>query len=69
MLKNHNLAASTSISDYGWGMFTTMLNYKAEKQGKVYSEIDRFFPSSKTCNICLNQVSSLANVRRTQQSS
>jgi len=36
-----------------------MLKYKAEHEGKVYVEIDRFFPSSKTCNVCLNQVDSL----------
>jgi putative transposase len=36
-----------------------MLKYKAEKEGKTYREVDRFFPSSKTCNICLNQVGSL----------
>ncbi|MFP4008991.1 MAG: zinc ribbon domain-containing protein, partial [Spirulinaceae cyanobacterium] len=27
--------------------------------GKVYLEVNRFFPSSKTCNVCLNQVRSL----------
>ncbi|MGL6136839.1 MAG: RNA-guided endonuclease InsQ/TnpB family protein, partial [Planktothrix sp.] len=57
MVKNHKLAKS--ISDCGWGMFGTMLKYKAEKEGKTYQEVDRFFPSSKTCHICLNQVSSL----------
>lgn len=40
-------------------MFCTMLKYKAEWEGKIYLEVDRFFPSSKTCNVCLNQVSSL----------
>ncbi|RMH76423.1 MAG: transposase, partial [Cyanobacteria bacterium J007] len=25
----------------------------------IYQEVDRFFPSSKTCNVCLNQVRSL----------
>ncbi len=43
----------------GWGMFMTMLKYKAENEGKVYQEVDRFFPSSKTCHVCLNQVGSL----------
>ena len=57
MVKNHKLAKA--ISDCGWGMFGTMLNYKAEREGKVYLEIDRFFPSSKTCHVCLNQVGSL----------
>jgi putative transposase len=58
MVKNHNLAKA--INDCGWGMFGTMLNYKAEREGKIYLEIDRFFPSSKTCHVCLNQVGSLS---------
>jgi putative transposase len=57
MVRNHKLARA--ISDCGWGMFCTMLKYKAEKEGKTYQEVDRFFPSSKTCNVCLNQVGSL----------
>nr|MDJ0731554.1 RNA-guided endonuclease TnpB family protein [Crocosphaera sp.] len=57
MVRNHNLAKA--ISDCGWGMFCTMLKYKAENEGKTYIEVDRFFPSSKTCNVCLNQVESL----------
>ncbi|WP_041237710.1 RNA-guided endonuclease InsQ/TnpB family protein [Gloeothece citriformis] len=57
MVRNRNLAKA--ISDVGWGMFCTMLKYKAQREGKTYIEIDRFFPSSKTCNVCLNQVGSL----------
>ena len=57
MTKNHNLARA--ISQVGWGKFYTMLKDKAEQEGKVYVEVDRFFPSSKTCNVCLNQVDSL----------
>ena len=57
MVKNHCLAKS--ISQVGWGSFMTMLKYKAEQEGKVYLEIERFFPSSKTCSHCLNVVDSL----------
>jgi putative transposase len=57
MVKNHNLAKA--ISDCGWSSFTNMLKYKAEKEGKTYLEIGRFFPSSKTCHRCLNQIGSL----------
>ncbi|MGC9504902.1 RNA-guided endonuclease InsQ/TnpB family protein [Baaleninema sp.] len=57
MVRNHCLAKS--ISDAGWGMFQTLLKYKAEWEGKMYVEIDRFFPSSKTCHVCLNQIGSL----------
>ncbi|MEH1801464.1 MAG: zinc ribbon domain-containing protein [Nostoc sp.] len=28
-------------------------------EGKIYQEVDRFFPSSKTCHVCLTQVGSL----------
>lgn len=57
MVKNRKL--SKAIRQVGWGSFLTMLKYKAEQDGKVYVEIDRWFPSSKTCNVCLNQVSHL----------
>ena len=57
MVKNRKL--SKAISQVGWGQFCTMLKYKAENEGKIYQEVDRFFPSSKTCNVCLNQVDSL----------
>jgi putative transposase len=57
MVKNHTLAKA--ISDCGWSEFTRQLKYKAEKDGKTYLEIGRFFPSSQTCHVCLNRVDSL----------
>jgi putative transposase len=57
MIRNHNLAKA--ISQVGWSQFCTMLKYKAEQEGKIYLEVDRFFPSSKTCHVCLNQINSL----------
>ena len=57
MVRNHNLAKA--ISDCGWGQFCTMLKYKCEWVGKTYLEVERFFASSKTCNVCLNRVDSL----------
>ena len=57
MVKNHNLAKA--ISDCGWSEFTRQLKYKSEKEVKTYLEIGRFFPSSKTCHVCLNQIDSL----------
>jgi len=50
MVKNHRLAKS--ISDAGWGMLTIMLKYKAEKLGKGYIEVNRFYPSTKACSCC-----------------
>nr|WP_249214033.1 transposase [Synechocystis sp. PCC 7338] len=57
MMQNHYLVQS--IGQVGWGEFCTMLKYKSEWEGKVYVEVDRFFPSSKTCNVCLNGFASL----------
>jgi len=50
MLKNHRLAGS--ISDVSWGMFVTMLEYKAKWNGVNILRIGRFEPSSKTCSEC-----------------
>ena len=54
LVRNHKLACG-----YGWGMFLNFLEYKCKQEGKVFLQIDRFFPSSKTCNHCLNVVDSL----------
>jgi putative transposase len=48
LVKNPNLAKA--ISDQGWGIFLTMLKYKAERFGHTYQEIGRFFPSSQLCS-------------------
>ena len=50
MQKNHKLAQS--ISDASWGMFLTMLIYKAEMNDKQVIKIGRYYPSSKTCHSC-----------------
>ena len=50
MMKNHRLARQ--ISDVAWGEFVGMLTYKAEMNNKEILKIDRFYPSSKTCNNC-----------------
>ena len=50
MMKNHKLAKA--IWDVGWGTFVSFLAYKAEWHGRTLIKIDRFFPSSKTCNCC-----------------
>lgn len=56
--QNHCLAKS--ISDAGWGMFCTMLKYKAEAEGKVYLEVCRFFPSSHLCSNTLLSLPKMA---------
>ena len=50
MMKNHKLAQA--FSDVSLGAFYTMLEYKANWNDKTIVKIDRFFPSSKTCNVC-----------------
>lgn len=59
LVKNPNLAKA--ISDQGWGMFLTMLKYKAERFGHVYQEIGRFFPSSQLCSETLLPIPMLQN--------
>ena len=41
-----------SVSDNGWGMFTTYLKYKLEDMGKQLVKVDKFFASSQICNVC-----------------
>jgi len=50
MGKNHRLAKS--ITDASWGSFVSMLIYKAEWNDKKVVKVDRYFPSSQTCNVC-----------------
>ena len=50
MIKNHKLAKH--IADASWSKFIDLLTYKAEWNDKQIVKIDRFFPSSKTCNCC-----------------
>jgi putative transposase len=50
MIKNHKLAKH--IVDASWSKFLELLTYKAEWNDKQIVRIDRFFPSSKTCNCC-----------------
>jgi putative transposase len=46
------LKLGKSVMDNSWGTFTTLLNYKLSEQGKPLIRIDKWYPSSKTCNIC-----------------
>jgi len=50
MLKNHVLAKG--IADSGWGLLVGMRRYKAQWRGGVVEQIDRFYPSTKTCHVC-----------------
>jgi putative transposase len=59
MIKNHCL--SKAIADASWSELTRQLEYKAQWNERDFVKIDRWFPSSKTCNVCnfINQNLSL----------
>ncbi len=50
MIKNHKLAQA--LSDAAIGEFFSMLEYKAEWNDRTLIRIDRWYPSSKNCNVC-----------------
>ncbi|WP_083627099.1 RNA-guided endonuclease InsQ/TnpB family protein, partial [Planktothrix serta] len=50
MVKNRKL--SKAISDVGWGMFVNFIDYKLQQKDGELIEVERFFPSSKTCSCC-----------------
>ena len=50
MLKNHKLASN--IQEMSFYEFKRMLEYKANWYGRKLIFVDRFYPSSKTCNHC-----------------
>ncbi|MBX0331115.1 transposase [Oscillochloris sp. ZM17-4] len=43
---------ATSVLDAGWGMFRSMLEYKADRNDTHVVAIGRFFASSKMCGTC-----------------
>lgn len=50
MLRNHKLASS--IQEMSFYEFKRMLEYKTNWYGRKLIFVDRFYPSSKTCNHC-----------------
>ena len=57
MSRNHKLAKS--LVDEGWYQFTSFLQYKLNWYGGKLVKVDRFFPSSKTCNCCKHRINKL----------
>ena len=57
MVKNRKL--SRAIFQQGWSQFVTFLKYKATMYGRELIQVDRFYPSSKTCSYCGTIQSSL----------
>ena len=54
MMKNHKLAQA--ISDVSWGSLVSMLKYKAAWYNRNVVQIDRWYPSSKTCSSCFHLI-------------
>lgn len=51
-IANKSFGNGKATLDNGWGIFTIMLAYKMAERGKYLQKIDRWYPSSQTCNIC-----------------
>ena len=51
-IANKGFGNGKATLDNGWGMFTTMLDYKMTERGKHLQKIDRWHPSSQTCSVC-----------------
>lgn len=58
MMKDKRL--SRAISDLGFYEFKRQLIYKADMQCKTIKELDKFYPSSKTCSSCGFKLKSLS---------
>ena len=50
MVRNRGLARV--VSDAGFGQLVRLVQEKAERYGRTVREVDRWFPSSKTCSTC-----------------
>ena len=50
MLANEKLARS--ISDVGFGMFRSQMEYKAKRYDTRLVMADRWYPSSRLCSVC-----------------
>ena len=48
LLRNHHLAKE--ISSAGWYKLLSYVKYKLEKNGGIFVQVDRWFPSSKLCS-------------------
>ena len=65
MVRNRKLARAISCT--GWAGFRGMLEYKAERCGRLVVAVDRWYPSSKTCSACGHLLAELSLSTRTWQ--
>lgn len=65
-IANKGFGNGKATLDNGWGMFTTMLDYKMAERGKHLQKIDKWYPSSQTCNVCgcINSGTKNLNIRK-----
>ena len=57
MVQNRCLARS--IHDVGWSMFAAQLRYKMAWRTGVIFDVDRYYPSTKTCHRCQWRIESM----------
>jgi putative transposase len=58
MLKNRKL--SRKIHETGWSILVNMIKYKSDSSGRLFHQINRFSPSSKTCSCCGHKLETLS---------
>jgi putative transposase len=64
MMMSGTRSLSKSIGEAAWSELLRQIEYKASWAGRTFHRIDKFFPSSKTCNHCKFIVDSLSlNIR------
>ena len=51
-LKGMQRLWGSSVNDLAFGEFVKVLTYVCRKRGIVLGQVDRYYPSSKTCNRC-----------------
>ena len=51
-MKNKHI--SRAISEQGFYEFIRQIKYKSQRYGIKFIQVDRFYPSSKTCSCCGN---------------
>jgi len=57
MLQNEKL--SRKIHESAWSILVNMIKYKSDRSGRLFHQINRFTPSSKTCSCCGHKLESL----------
>lgn len=56
---------SKKVSDMSYRCFMGYLKYKCEDRGKMFYQVNKYFPSSKTCSACGRMKETLSLSTRT----